>query len=269
MINKDRLLAITDGVVAIAATIMVLQLVIPEEVSMAALLSQWPTLLAYIISFVQVFLAWHEHHDSVQNAKHINHRVFMINCLWLFFITLLPFATGVVGHSPDHQASMLIYILILFLIQLTITVESRSICRLNNTQVLDYEVIRVIRIISFIGYGLAAASTFITPYFGYAIILILSIVEIVLMCLYDRKISRIYQKGCAEQDKAEREIEEPEEGIVSETILLRCVNCGQEFEHEVRSPSEEELSKHIEWCRKRINHCPKCRMSRMGHGYGR
>ena len=191
MIDKNRLYAITDGIVAIAATIMVLQLVVPKEVSLAAFTEQWPVLAAYIVSFIQIFLAWHEHHDSVFNAKYINHRIFLINCLWLFFITLLPFVTGVVGHSPDHQASMLLYILILFLIQLMITIESRSICKLNKTQVLDYEVIKKIRIISFAGYLSAAASTFIDPRIAYIIVLALSFVEILFMCLYDIKIGKL------------------------------------------------------------------------------
>jgi len=190
MIDQNRLLAITDGIVAIAATIMVLQLVVPKEVSMEAVAEQWPTLVAYIISFIQIFLAWHEHHDSVFNAKYINHRIFLINCLWLFLITLLPFVTGVVGHSPDHQASMLLYILVLFLIQLTITIESRGISKLNKTPILDYEVIKKIRIISFAGYLLAAASTFVNPFLAYIIILALSFVEILLMCLYDIKIGK-------------------------------------------------------------------------------
>ena len=194
MIDQNRLLAITDGIVAIAATIMVLQLVVPKEVSMDAVAEQWPTLVAYIISFIQIFLAWHEHHDSVFNAKYINHRIFLINCLWLFFITLLPFVTGVVGHSPDHQASMLLYILVLFLIQLTITIESRGISKLNKTPILDYEVIKKIRIISFAGYLLAAASTFVNPFLAYIIILALSFVEILLMCLYDIKLGKQREK---------------------------------------------------------------------------
>lgn len=195
MIDKNRLLAITDGIVAIAATIMVLQLVIPEEVSIAAVMDQWPTLIAYIISFIQVFLAWHEHHDSVANAKYINHRIFLINCLWLFFITLLPFVTGLVGHSPENQAAMLLYILILFLVQLSISIESFAITKLNDTVVLDHEVIRVIRIISFVGYVLAAAGTFLNPFAAYIVILILSALEIVLMCLYDIRIGKAIKKS--------------------------------------------------------------------------
>ena len=52
-------------------------------------------------------------------------------------------------------------------------------------------------------------------------------------------------------------------------IRLRCINCGQEFIHEVKSKSEKDLEKDIKWCRKNIKYCPKCQMSRMGHGYGR
>ena len=190
MIDKNRLLAITDGIVAIAATIMVLQLVIPNEISAAAIAEQWPTLIAYIISFIQVFLAWHEHHDSIANAEYINHRIFLVNCLWLFFITLLPFFTGLVGHASSSQYAMLLYILILFMVQLTITIESRMLQKLNDTIVLDYEVIRVIRIISFVGYFIAAAITFIRPFWGFFIIMLLSIVEIILMCAYDIKLGK-------------------------------------------------------------------------------
>ena len=57
--------------------------------------------------------------------------------------------------------------------------------------------------------------------------------------------------------------------MVTKTIKLRCINCGAEFSHEVKSKSEAELPKEIKWCEKNIKHCPKCQMSRMGHGYGR
>ena len=195
MIDKNRLLAITDGVVAIAATIMVLQLTIPEIINMGSILEQWPLLLGYIISFTQVFLAWHEHHDSVANAEMINHRIFLINCMWLFFITLLPFVTGLAGHAGNYQPAMLMYILVLFMVQLSITIESRSICKLNNTEILDGEVIRIIRIVSFVGYPLAAASTFWNTLIAYIIILAVSIIEIALMCAYDIKIGKLIKQA--------------------------------------------------------------------------
>ncbi|WP_051600454.1 TMEM175 family protein [Eubacterium sp. AB3007] len=190
MIDKNRLLAITDGIIAIAATIMVLQLDIPTEASFRAVAAQWPTMLAYIISFLQIFLAWHEHHDSIANAEHINHRIFLINCLWLFFVTLLPFATGVIGHSLAHAPSMRLYIVVLLLVQLSITVESKAIEKLNNCPILDREVIHVIRYISVGGYMLAGAGTFYHAYLGFGIVIALTTTEIILICLYDRKINQ-------------------------------------------------------------------------------
>ena len=77
MIDKGRLMAITDGIVAIAATIMALELTVPEKFSLAAVNAQMPTMVAFLISFVQIFLAWHEHHDSFAFAEKINHRIFL------------------------------------------------------------------------------------------------------------------------------------------------------------------------------------------------
>lgn len=199
MINKDRLLAITDGIVAIAATIMVLQLSIPDRAGLSAMAAQWPIMLAYIISFLQIFLAWHEHHDSIAPAEWINHRIFLINCVWLFFITLLPFVTGIVGKSPDHTPSMLLYIGVLLLVQLSITIESRAIQKLNDCVIVDAPVIRQIRIMSFVGYGAAAVCALIYPIASFAIILILTIAEIVVMCRYDSKVTARIRKMRAEQ----------------------------------------------------------------------
>ena len=191
MIDKGRLYAVTDAIVAVAATIMVLQLKIPDKVTIGAIMDQSHTLIAYIISFLQIFLAWHEHHDSLATAKIINHRIFLINCLWLFFITLLPFATGVMGNSPDHVPSTLIYIAVLLCIQLTISWESRCICKLNDSVILDEPVIKKIRIISLVGYALAAVCALAKPFVGLMIIMLLTVVEIIMIVMYDRKIGKM------------------------------------------------------------------------------
>lgn len=200
MIEKGRLMAITDGIVAIAATIMVLQLKVPEQVSMQAVKEQWPTVLAYIISFIQIFMAWHEHHDSFAFAKKIDHRLFLVNCLWLFFITMLPLTTGIIGESPRHMPSILLYIAMLFLVQLTITIESRMIRKLNGTPILDEEVIKKIRVISFAGYAVAAVCTLFKPVSGLMIILVLSAAEIILICRFDKKIG---ESGMTEEEMYE------------------------------------------------------------------
>lgn len=189
MISKDRLLAITDGIVAIAATIMVLELTVPVVISPTTIVDQWPILMAYIISFVQIFLAWHEHHDSFANAELINHRMFLLNCLWLFFITLMPFATCIIGRDPYNALAVLMYTGVLFMEQLTISLLSIGIQKLNNCIIRDGEIIRRIRIITLGGYLLSAVGTMIIPLIGLFVILALTFLNIVLICLYDRKLN--------------------------------------------------------------------------------
>ena len=187
MIDKGRLIAITDGIIAVAATVMVLQLRVPERATLAAAQEQFPTLLAYIISYLQVFLAWHEHHDAFANAKAINHRIFLLNCLWLFFITLLPYATGIVGNSPNDRTSVLLYLSILFLQSLIITIVCRQIEKLNHIDSLDNDIIHVLRKVTFPGYALAAVCTFIKPLAAFVVIVVSCVISIVVVCFYDKK----------------------------------------------------------------------------------
>lgn len=187
MIQKDRLIAVTDGIIAVAATIMVMQLHVPERATLSAAREQFPTLLAYIISYLQVFLAWHEHHDAFANAKAINHRIFLLNCLWLFFITLLPYATGIVGNSPNDRASVLLYLAILFLQSLIITIVSKQIEHLNQTDSLDNDIIHVLRKVTFPGYALAAVCTLIKPLAAFVVVVASCVISVGIVCYYDRK----------------------------------------------------------------------------------
>ena len=86
--NKDRIIALTDGIVAIAATIMVLELKIPKIITLDSLLSQIPILYSYIISFALIYLSWRSHHNAFEKAEIINSKIFILNGIWLFFITL-------------------------------------------------------------------------------------------------------------------------------------------------------------------------------------
>ncbi len=52
-------------------------------------------------------------------------------------------------------------------------------------------------------------------------------------------------------------------------IILKCINCGKDFEQEVKATDPVEYEKEVAWYRKHQKHCPACRMARMGHGYGR
>ena len=187
MIDKNRLTAITDGIIAVAATVMVLRLDIPDSVSLAAMRERLPVLAAYIISYTQIFLAWHEHHDSIIKATKIDHRIFLVNTLWLFLITMLPFVTGVLGHSPTHGPTILLYLAVLALQISVQTAECRMIEHLNGIKMQDAEIVQTVRRLTLAGCGCAAVFSFFYPAASMWIVVCTSVLSIVLIIRYDKK----------------------------------------------------------------------------------
>lgn len=185
MIEKDRLLALTDGIIAVAATVMVLQLQVPEVISWAAIGEQLPTLFASLISFMQIFLAWHEHHDACADAKFFNHRIMFINAMWLFFIVILPFATDLVGLHLGDSRAVAVYLAVLLAINITIKVECSMIEKLNRISMRDQKYIHSLQKFSFIGIGAAALACLVKPEASMFIIIAVNIFSIAYICRYD------------------------------------------------------------------------------------
>jgi uncharacterized membrane protein len=88
--KPDRLNALTDGVVAIVLTIMVLELKIPAEPTLRAVLAVLPLLAAYLLAFVYVAIYWNNHHHMMQSAKKVTGAVLWVNHALLFCLTLFP-----------------------------------------------------------------------------------------------------------------------------------------------------------------------------------
>ena len=90
--QKNRLEALTDGVVAIAITIIVLELKVPETNDLAGLAKAAPVFLAYALAFANVGIFWNNHHHMLHAAEHINGKVLWANLFLLFWLSLIPFA---------------------------------------------------------------------------------------------------------------------------------------------------------------------------------
>ena len=88
--TPSRLNALTDGVVAIVLTIMVLELKIPAEPTLHAVLEVLPLLAAYLLAFVNVAIYWNNHHHMVQSAHRVTGGVLWANHALLFWLTLFP-----------------------------------------------------------------------------------------------------------------------------------------------------------------------------------
>ena len=105
--SKSRLEAFSDGVLAIIITIMVLELHIPQGRTLAALRPMIPVLLSYLLSFVYIGIYWNNHHHLLHATRQVRGTVLWANLHLLFWLSLLPFATGWMGASgfaPDPTA---------------------------------------------------------------------------------------------------------------------------------------------------------------------
>ncbi len=102
--NKNRLEAFSDGVIAIIITIMVLELRVPAGDSWAALEPIVPSLLAYILSFIYLGIYWNNHHHMLHAAHRVNGAILWANLHLLFWLSLVPFVTGWMGRN--HSAAV-------------------------------------------------------------------------------------------------------------------------------------------------------------------
>lgn len=97
--EKDRLLAFSDGVIAIIITIMVLELRPPHEHTLEGLRAIAPVFFAYVLSFVYVAIYWNNHHHMLQTAERVNGAILWANMHLLFWLSLIPFTTAWLGES--------------------------------------------------------------------------------------------------------------------------------------------------------------------------
>ncbi len=107
--NKTRLEAFSDGVIAIIITIMVLELKVPHGAAWADLAALGPVVLSYILSFVNVGVYWNNHHHMLHAVKQVNGRILWANMHLLFWLSLLPFTTGWMGENHFLPAPVALY----------------------------------------------------------------------------------------------------------------------------------------------------------------
>ena len=111
--HKGRLEAFSDGVIAIIITIMVLEIKVPHETSIDALLALFPVFLSYVISFLYVGIYWNNHHHLLQSAKKVDGRVLWANLFLLFWLSLIPFSSGWMGENHFEGLTVTLYGVIL------------------------------------------------------------------------------------------------------------------------------------------------------------
>ncbi len=113
--NKTRLEAFSDGVLAIIITIMVLEIQAPEGSNLKALLKLFPVFVSYILSFIYVGIYWNNHHHMMHTVKKVTGGILWANLHLLFWLSLIPFATAWIGEHHFAAFPMLFYGFILLM----------------------------------------------------------------------------------------------------------------------------------------------------------
>ena len=114
--DLDRIVFFSDAVFAIAITLLVLQIEvpdIPEELVVeelgASLLALWPKYLGYVISFLSIAVFWNIHHRIFREIRGYDGTLILLNFLFLMFVAFLPFPTALLGEYGDYQLPVAIY----------------------------------------------------------------------------------------------------------------------------------------------------------------
>jgi uncharacterized membrane protein len=132
--EKTRLEAFSDGVIAIIITIMVLELKVPHTTDMAALWPMIPTLLSYILSFLYVAIYWNNHHHLFSAVKQVNGKVLWANTHLLFWLSLTPFVTAWCGENHFATIPVAAYGIVLLMAAIAYFILTLALLNIHGHQ---------------------------------------------------------------------------------------------------------------------------------------
>src|SRR3974390_1806622 len=127
--SKGRLEAFSDGVIAIIITIMVLEMKVPHGENLESLAPLLPVFLSYVLSFVYVGIYWNNHHHMLHACRRISGGVLWANLHLLFWLSLLPFATGWMGENNFGAIPTALYGVVLLMAGTAYWILARALNR--------------------------------------------------------------------------------------------------------------------------------------------
>ena len=130
--NKGRLEAFSDGVLAVIITIMVLEMKSPRGTSLAALKPVIPAFLTYVLSFVYVGIYWNNHHHLLHATQRVNGSTLWANLHLLFWLSLVPFTTAWMGENHFDSWPVAVYGTVLLLAGVAYFILTRALINLHG-----------------------------------------------------------------------------------------------------------------------------------------
>ena len=194
--NKNRLEAFSDGVIAIIITIMVLELKAPHGSSISMLCSLIPIFLSYVLSFVFLGIYWNNHHHLLQAAEHVNGRILWANMHLLFWLSLIPFVTNWMGQNIFAPWPVAFYGIVLFFAACAYYLLSRTlIFHHGKNSVIAQAVGKDLKgKLSLLFYAIAVGLTFVNPLYSCAIYILVAIIWFVPDLRIEKTLERISLK---------------------------------------------------------------------------
>src|SRR5216110_3089810 len=132
--EKGRLEAFSDGVIAILITVMVLELRVPQGIDWEALRPILPTLLSYVLSFIFLGIYWNNHHHMLQTVHRVNGKILWANLHLLFWLSLVPFVTNWTGQYNFAALPTALYGGVLIMAAVAYTILQGCIIRLEGAE---------------------------------------------------------------------------------------------------------------------------------------
>jgi TMEM175 potassium channel family protein len=127
--GKGRLEAFSDGVLAIIITIMVLELRVPHGDDLASLVPLIPKLLSYVLSFVYLAIYWNNHHHMLHVTHRVTGSILWANMHLLFWLSLIPFATGWMGENRFAPVPTVLYGVLLLMAGIAYWILTQAILK--------------------------------------------------------------------------------------------------------------------------------------------
>ena len=186
--TKGRLEAFSDGVIAIIITIMVLELKVPHGADWSALGKLVPVFLSYVLSFVYIAIYWNNHHHLMHTVSRVDGGILWANMHLLFWLSLIPFATGWMGENHFANLPTAVYGVALLMPALAYFILQKAIVRKHGD---DSALARALGAdvkgkLSLILYLAAIPSAFYVPWISHAIYVLVALMWLV----PDRRIAK-------------------------------------------------------------------------------
>jgi len=190
--SKSRLEAFSDGVLAVAITIMVLEIKVPHGQTFEALIPLFPKFLSYVLSFLYIGIYWNNHHHMLQTCQRVTGKILWANHHLLFWLTLIPFSTGWMGENHFAPASIVVYGLVLLMCAIAYYILQNSIIAVEGSDsILKKAISKDWKgKLSPMGYTIAMLTAFYIPWFSMCLYLLMALIWLI----PDSRIERQYSQ---------------------------------------------------------------------------